>query len=51
MNMSRKRIAVITARADDGEQGEILLGITVASMSLGVDTAVFSNIYNHWITD
>ncbi len=51
MNMSRKRIAVITARADDGEQGEILLGITEAAMSLGVDTAVFSNIYNHWITD
>lgn len=49
--MSRKRIAVITARADDGEQGEILLGITEAAMSLGVDTAVFSNIYNHWITD
>lgn len=49
--MSGKRIAVITARADAGEQKEILLGISGAAMSAGADTVVFSNIYNHWVRD
>lgn len=47
----RKKIAVITARADDSEQKSILYGIAEAAFSMQADVAVFSNIYNHWIRD
>ncbi len=49
--MPRKRIAVITARADDSEQKAILSGIAEAVFSMNADVVVFSNIYNHWVTD
>lgn len=49
--MARKRIAVITARADDAEQKATLLGIAETAFSMNADIAVFSNIYNHWIKD
>ena len=49
--MSKKRIAVITARADDSEQKAVLDGITDAALSLNCDVAVFTNIYNHWVID
>ena len=47
----RKRIAVITARADDNEQKSIINGIAKAAFSLNVDVVVFTNIYNHWVND
>ena len=49
--MPRKRIAVITARADDSEQKTILGGIAETAFSMNTDVIVFSNIYNHWIAD
>lgn len=49
--MPKKRIAVITARADDSEQKAVLDGITDAALCLNCDVAVFTNIYNHWIID
>ena len=49
--MSRRRIAVITARADDTEQKEILCGIAEAAFAADTDVVVFSNIYNHWTED
>lgn len=49
--MPRKRIAVITARADDSEQKTILGGIAEAAFFMNADVAVFSNIYNHWVSD
>lgn len=49
--MPRKRIAVITARADDSEQKMILGGIAETAFSMNADVAVFSNIYNHWVSD
>ncbi len=49
--MPRKRIAVITARADDTEQKEVLCGIAEAAFSADTDVAVYSNIYNHWTDD
>lgn len=49
--MRRKRIAVITARADDTEQRMILNGITASAFSMNADAAVFSNLYNHWEED
>lgn len=49
--MPRKRIAVITARADDAEQKEIVCGIAEAAFSADADVAVYSNIYNHWVED
>ncbi|MBQ9120357.1 MAG: substrate-binding domain-containing protein [Lachnospiraceae bacterium] len=49
--MSRKKIAVITARADDNEQKAILVGIAEAAFRKNADVAVFSNIYNHWMVD
>lgn len=49
--MPRKRIAVITARADDSEQKAILGGIAEAAFSMNADVAAFSNIYNHWVSD
>ena len=45
--MTRKRIAVITARADDPEQNEILCVIAQAAFAADSDVAVYSNIYNH----
>lgn len=49
--MSKKRIAVITARADDNEQKAILSGIADIAFSMNADVVVFSNIYNHWVKD
>ncbi|MBP1543064.1 MAG: transcriptional regulator, partial [Oscillospiraceae bacterium] len=49
--MPRRRIAVITARADDAEQKEIICGIAEAALNADVDVAVYSNIYNHWVDD
>lgn len=49
--MSRKKIAVITARADDRTQKDIICGIAEAAFAADADVAVFSNIYNHWIRD
>lgn len=49
--MCKKRIAVITARADDNEQKEILCGIAEAAFAADADTVVYSNIYNHWVED
>ncbi len=49
--MPRKRIAVITARADDAEQKEIVCGIAEAAFSADADVVVCSNIYNHWVED
>ena len=49
--MSVKRIAVITARADDPEQKEILCGIAEAALYAEADTVVYSNVYNHWTED
>ncbi len=49
--MARKKIAVITARADDNEQKMILAGIGEVAFSLDADVFVFSNIYNHWTED
>ena len=49
--MCKKRIAVITARADDNEQKEILCGIAEAALAADADTVVYSNIYNHWVED
>ncbi len=49
--MSRKRIAVITARADDSEQKDVLCGIAEAAFAADADVVVYSNIYNHWAED
>lgn len=49
--MFRKRIAVITARADDSEQKEVLYGIAEAALYANADTVIYSNIYNHWVED
>ncbi len=49
--MPKKRIAVITARADDRTQKDIICGIAEAALAVNTDVAVFSNIYNHWIKD
>ncbi len=49
--MSKRRIAVITAKADDSEQKAILGGIVDAAFSLDCDVAIFSNINNHWVID
>ena len=49
--MSRKRIAVITARADDAEQKEVVCGIAEAAFAADADVVVYSNIYNHWVED
>ena len=47
----RRRIAVITARADASEQRDILYGISEAAFRKDTDVAVYSNIYNHWQDD
>jgi len=49
--MPRKQIAVITARADDSEQKTIISGIAQAAFAADADVAVFSNVYNHWVSD
>lgn len=49
--MQRKRLAVITARADDMEQKEILSGIAEAAFHADADVMVYSNLYNHWVED
>ena len=47
----RRRIAVITARADASEQRDILYGISEAAFRNDTDVVVYSNIYNHWQDD
>ena len=49
--VKRKKIAVITARADDAEQRSVLLGVAKAAFALGADVNVFTNIYNFWADD
>lgn len=49
--MSRKRIAIITARADAPEQKELLSSIAEAAFAADRDVVVYSNIYYHWIED
>ncbi len=49
--MPRRKIAVITARADDRVQKDIICGIAETAFSADADVVVFSNIYNHWVTD
>lgn len=46
-----KKIAVITARADDRTQKDIIYGIAEAAFAADTDVVVFSNIYNHRIRD
>ncbi len=48
--MSRRKLAVITARADDREQKDIICGISEAAFATDTDVVVFSNIENHWFT-
>lgn len=47
----QEKIAVITARADDRTQKDIICGIAEAAFAADTDVVVFSNIYNHWIRD
>ena len=47
----QEKIAVITARADDRTQKDIICGIAEAVFAADTDVVVFSNIYNHWIRD
>ena len=47
----QEKIAVITARADDRTQKDIICGIAEAAFAAYTDVVVFSNIYNHWIRD
>ncbi len=49
--MQRRRIAVITARADESEQSRTLKGIAAAALSVNTDVVVFSNRYNYWDND
>lgn len=49
--MFKRRIAVITARADADEQKEIICGIAEAAFYANADTVVFSNIHNHMVKD
>ncbi|HPY85762.1 MAG TPA: hypothetical protein PLS20_12130 [Ruminococcus flavefaciens] len=42
----RPLIGVITARASQSEQRQLLKGILSKAEELGMDTAVFSNVYN-----
>lgn len=45
----QEKIAVITARADDRTQKDIICGIAEEAFAADTDMVVFSNIYNHWI--
>ena len=47
----KKKIAVLTARANDRTQKDIICGIAEAAFAADTDVVVFSNIYNHWIRD
>ncbi len=49
--MSGRKIAVLTARADDRAQKDIICGIAEAAFAADTDVVVFSNIYNHWAED
>lgn len=49
--MPKKRIAVVTARADSGEQRAVLSGISQAAFKAEADVSVFTNIYNYWVKD
>ena len=42
----RPLICVITARASQSEQRQLLKGILSKADELGIDIAVFSNVYN-----
>ena len=42
--MPKKRIAVITARADDRTQKDIICGIAEAALAVNTDVAVFTII-------
>ncbi len=45
-NNNRPLIGVITARASQSEQRQLLRGILSKADELGIDVAVFSNVYN-----
>ena len=47
----KRKIAVLTARADAVEQKSTLLGIINAAFLRDMDVYVFTNIYNHWVRD
>ena len=47
----RRRIAVITARADDSEQRMTLTAIAETALVNAIDVVVFSNIYNYFSED
>ncbi len=49
--MSRKKLAVLTARADDRVQKDIICGISEAAFAADADVVVFTNIYNNWTAD
>ncbi len=49
--MPRKTLAVLTARADDRVQKDIICGIAEAAFAADTDVVVFTNIYNHWSED
>ncbi len=49
--MPRKKLAIITARADDRAQKDIICGAAQAARAANADVVVFTNIYNHWSED
>lgn len=49
--MPRKKIAIITAKADDRTQMDIICGAAEAAFAENTDIVVFTNIHNHWIID
>ncbi len=49
--MAEKKLAVITARADDRSQKDIICGIAEAALAADCDVVVVTNIYNHWVAD
>ncbi len=48
--MPRRKIAVLTARADSREQKDIICGIAEVAFASDADVVVFSNIQNHSFT-
>ena len=50
-DMKSRRIALITARADDGEQRDIIYGAADECRKNGFGLAVFSDLYNYWTDD
>ncbi len=49
--MQKRKIAVITARADERIQKDIICGICEAAFAADTNVMVFSNIENHWFVD